>query len=370
MKSFVFGMCAGGWARGAVLLVAGAGFVAAAPGCQEGQRPAPRVADRMAEGRSADAAADDRSEAVDSEGAAGRDGPGSRPIALVNGEPIETRELVDLLLETRGLTLLQQLMLTEAVRQAAARRGISLTPADMHREYDLTLEGARFNGDQPEALTRARREMLIDRWVKQRGVSRQGLDIAMRRQAYLRKLAADQVKITDEMLEEAFRRVHGEKVEVRHLQFRAPRTWDLIREKLQQGRTFEEMVRAYSENSLSRANAGLLMIARDESAFPSALIEAAYQLKKGEMSNPIEVEGAYHVLKCERIVQPEQVTLEQVRDRLESNLRERIISEKMEAIGRRLLLESSIRIQHRMLREQYRKGIESGEIIGPPLRED
>ena len=140
------------------------------------------------------------------------------PVAIVNGAAIDRRAFTRLLIESRGLSLLQQIVMREAARQEAQRQGFTISPADVDREYDLTLQAARFNGKDPEKLTPARREQLIEEWTQSRGVTRTELTIAMERQACLRKLAEKDIETTDEMLQKEYARVHGEKVEVRHLQ--------------------------------------------------------------------------------------------------------------------------------------------------------
>lgn len=293
----------------------------------------------------------------------------SKPIALVNEVPIERTALIQMLLEGRGLNLLRQMILEEVARQEAERQGLSASPADTDHEYDLTLQAARYDGKDVENLTPARREQLIEEWTRSRGVTRQELAVAMARQAHLRKIAEKHVKIEEGMLEKEFRRVHGEKVEVRHIQLAAPRVWEQFKERLDAGEDFEVLVKDFSQNALSREKNGLLPpFSADDPTVPAAFAKAAFGLEVGQVSNPIEAEGSYHVLKLERRLPPEDVTMNQVRDKLRDNLFARLVAERMDQLAGELLMRAKLRIEDPLLRDQYKLRQATGEIAGPPLR--
>ena len=291
-----------------------------------------------------------------------------RALATVNGRPIERSELVGLLIRGRGLPLLQQIILRDLARQEAERLGRRLSSAEIDHEYDLTLQGARFDGKDVKALTPVRREQLIDEWTRNRGVPREELRVAMTRQAHLRLIVREDIEITTEMLEVEYRRVHGEKVEVRHIQLAAERVYSQIRERLARGDRFEDLVMDYSQNRLSREKAGLLPpFSADDRDTPPIFVKAAFALAPGQVSNPIEAEGSHHVLKLERRISADEVPFDEVREELRRNLHARLVAERMEALGSQLLMRAKIRIDDRALREQYRRHLRQGSIEGPVL---
>lgn len=293
---------------------------------------------------------------------------GVDPIATVNGTPIDRGELLRILLEGRGLTTLQQMILCEAAVQEARRQGVVVKPADIDREYDLTLQANRYNGHDPDKLTPARRETLMEEWRRTRGVSREELAVAMRRQAHLRPIAERRITITEDMLHQEYDRAHGEKVEVRHIQIAAPRFYPQLKERLDRGEAFESLVTAYSQNTLSREQTGLLPpFAASDDSVPAVFVKAAFDLQPGEVSNLIEAEGSYHVLKLERRIPADGAKFDEVRPRLEKNLQARLAAREMEALSERLLLSAQLRITDPVLREQYQKRLSTKEIVGPPL---
>ncbi len=330
-------------------------------GC--GDESGPTVADRMT-GVQAPAQGHAASSATNN-GAKKNAGPA---VAFVNGQPIAQRELVRTLIEGRGLGLLQQMMLREAARQEAERLGLKITKLDIEHEYDIAVRGERFNGKDVEALTPARREKMIDDWTQSRGVPRAELAIAMERNAYLRKIVADSVTITEAMLRREYERVHGERVEVRHIQLAAKRVYPQIQRRLERGDRFEDLVADYSQNVLTRINQGRMPpFSANDSTVPAVFAKVAFSLEPGQVSNPVEAEGSFHVLKLERRIPADQATFDDCRDKLRTGLLARRIAERMEAHARNLMMSAKIRIEDRRLRRQYRKRQASGLIDGPTL---
>jgi foldase protein PrsA len=342
-------------------------FTLAGAGCPTRQQDTPTVRERMVQSEPVETPSPTSAPAK----AGGKTPKPGRPIALVNNVPIERQAVIQTLIEANGLRLLQRFVLRELARQEAEKRGITVTPADVDREYDLTLHAARYNGKDTENITPARREKMIEDWTRARGVTREELQIAMEQQATLRKLVQDRVVVQDEMLEQEYKRVHEEKVVVRHIQLAAPRVWVQVKSRLDQGEAFETLVRDYSQNSLSRDKNGLLpAFSRDDPSVPSAFIEAAFAMEPGQVCNPIEAEGSHHVLKLEQRIPATNADFEEVKEKLRENVHARLSAAEMERLGERLLMRAKLQIKDATLREQYERGRESGEVIGPALERD
>lgn len=292
----------------------------------------------------------------------------SRTVATVNGVNLERRELVDLLIRSRGLSLLQQMILRETAMQEARRKGVAINAADVEQEYEYTLQADQFNGKDPDKLTPARREQLIEDWVRSRGVSRDELQLAMERQACLRKLVQDRIEVDETLLRKEYDRTYGEKVEVRHIQIEAARYYPQIKQRLERGEKFEDLARQFSINGLSKPRGGLLppFSAADDTV-PGVFVKAAFALQPGQYTNPIEAEGGVHVLMLERRIPAETVNFEDVRPTLTRHVRARLTTTAMQDLGTRLLMAAELRIEDPGLRDQYKKLHATKEIDGPPL---
>ena len=289
-------------------------------------------------------------------------------IAHVNGRPIDARSFVKTLVEARGLQLLQQMVLLEAVRAEAERRNVSVEPADIDHEYDLTLKDVAGGNGNASPLSSAQREALIDEWTRRNSVPRDELAIAMARQALLRKLAEAEVRVTSEDVRAELERTRGERVVVRHMQLPAPRTYARVKARLDRGDAFEDLVTDYSINLLSKAEGGLLPpFTRNDPTVPRAFANVAFELKPGEVSPLFESEGGYHVIKLERVMAAKDGSLGESRRDMERSILERRIAERMQALGREILENAKIRIDEATLRGQYKDRRRRGLIEGPPL---
>jgi parvulin-like peptidyl-prolyl isomerase len=259
-------------------------------------------------------------------------------------------------------------MLREAAASEGRKRGLSISETDIEGEYDFTLQAEHLNGKDIEKLTPVRRDQMIEEWTRSRNVTREELRIAMERQAWLRKIIGPPAPIDEADLKKEYERVHGEKVEIRHLQLAAPRFFPPIKARLDKGESFESLVREYSQNAYSRDRGGLLPpFSINDDTVTSVLAKAAFALKVGEYSNPIESLGAYHVIKLEKHIPPDGVSFDQARATLLRHMEARRLMQAMQDLGSRLLMQAELRIEDPVLREQYKKAQAAKQIAGPIL---
>lgn len=322
--------------------------------CDDGQQRATPVAARMA-----DSDTRVRSDSGETSGA---------PIAKVNGIEIDRREFVRRLLESHGLALLQRWMMRDLARQESERLGIKWARSDVEAEYDLTLREGLSQAKDAAEWTSERRDRFMDELIRLRGWSRHEMNLVMERQAIIRKIASKQVTMDDAQLEEAFARKYGEKAVVRHIELAAPRWWEGLKQRLDVGVDFAELVASYSQNRASRENGGLLPpFTANDRDIPGAFRAVAFELQPGQVSNPITFEGSLHVLKLEERIPAGTVKLEDVRDQLRVELTKELVEHRMAELSAALLQNCRMRIHDPILRKQYRQRLDEGEIAGPTL---
>jgi hypothetical protein len=285
-------------------------------------------------------------------------GPNSPPrdgevMALVNGKPLYMAGLHEVLLDAYGLDMAQQLVGNEVVAQALAREEVTLDDADVRAEEERTLReifGDEFSPDQ--------RERLLAQALARRRVARRHWELTVRRNAMLRKLAEPRVRITEEDLREEFGDRFGRKVVVRHIQTESlSQAQRILAELRKQGADFAKLAKKYSRN-VSAGKGGLLepITRKGPPAIPSEIRQAALALRRpGEISDPVKVGTAYHVLKLERIIQPEDKDFQAVKDALRDALHARRMHAMQQAVLRRLLADADVRYVDRRLREKHRE---------------
>lgn len=279
-------------------------------------------------------------------------------IAILNGRPIERERVVRLLLESHGVEALQQIIVLDLAEQEARRRGIRISDADVEAEFQASLQRLiPENAPDAHNVTQEQRREALERILQERGLSMPEYRLAMRRNAYLRRIVEPELKIDDATLREEFARTHDEKVEVRHVQLRAgdyQRVQAALND-ISQGKEFAEVVQKYSENGATRANGGLLpAFTFSDESYPAVLREAAFALQPGEVSRAAILAGNfYHILKLERRIPPEGVQFDQVREQIRERVKQRAILRRMNEMVDELYNAAQLRILDLDLRQDF-----------------
>lgn len=251
-------------------------------------------------------------------------------VAKVNGEPITMAELQKPLLEAYGLKILLFQIQLKLAYQQAKLKGLTVTQSDFDKELERTLKQG-FQ-DAPKEDYPALLQQLLDK----KGVSRPEFDMVMQTNAILRKIAEPELKdaITDAKLKEGFNAMYGETAVVRHIQLDTPREAELARQRLASGEKFETVVRTMSRNARTAALDGELPpFSRPTVEWPGAggkvpngfkdwAFDAAR--KPGDISETIAADGAFHILRLDRKVEPKAVKFEDVKDSLKAEMQERL----------------------------------------------
>lgn len=238
-------------------------------------------------------------------------------MAMVNGQPIYMDQLNDFLIRSYGLVMGQQLIATELVNQAAAKEKLTADEAEAKAEEEQTLAelfGPSIRPDQ--------REQLLEQLLSERKISHEQWQMILRRNVLLAKLAQPGIKVTDEQLRQQFEEEYGRKVEVRHIQCESSQAAQEVLKKLAEGADFAELARKSSTNATARDGGLLPPIGAGSSLVPPPIRQAAMAMKTvGETSEPIQAGTAFHILRLERIIDPQDVRLEDVREKLEAAVR-------------------------------------------------
>jgi hypothetical protein len=286
--------------------------------------------------------------------------PSDRVIARVNGQPITMGELQKPLIEGYGLrVLLFQIQLSLA-RQKAVEQKVTYTQADVEAELERTLK-VPFKDAAREDYP-----MLLNQLLERQGVSRAEFDMVIETNTILRRIAEPQLKdkITDDNLQEMFNAVYGETAVVRHIQSANPLEAQQAKTRIAAGEKWEDVVRAVSRNARTAALDGELPPftrqtvnwAGDWGKVPEGFKQWAFGgAKVGDVSDPVQADGAYHILKLERKVQPKVIKFEDVKEGLRSDLHEKLIDQGVNELRNQLgvMAKRSMSIDDPTLRKQY-----------------
>jgi foldase protein PrsA len=251
-------------------------------------------------------------------------------MATVNGQPMYMDSLVDLLVRGHGMAIAQQLIANELVRQEAERQGLRVTDQDVEAEYQRTLRSMISWTQDPNQQQRALAELLA-----QKRVSRKQWDLTMRRNALLAKLAAKNLTVSEAELREEFGRQYQRQVEVQHIQTATLADAQKILRMLASGREFAELAIKHSTGASAKSGGLFPPFGAKSVGVPLAIRQAALAMSRiGEVSDPIQVGTAFHIIKLVRIIETKEVKFEDVKD----DLAEIVKRQKTRAIQQEILL--------------------------------
>ncbi|KAB2442518.1 peptidylprolyl isomerase PrsA [Bacillus luti] len=139
----------------------------------------------------------------------------------------------------------------------------------------------------------------FDTLLKQQGLKEETLKNGVR--AELAQEKAIEKTITDKELKENYK----PEIKASHILVKDEATAKKVKEELGQGKSFEELAKQYSEDTGSKEKGG------DLGFFgPGKMVkefeDAAYKLKKDEVSEPVKSQFGYHIIKVTDIKEPEK----------------------------------------------------------------
>lgn len=246
----------------------------------------------------------------------------SRPAALVDGVPVSRMELFPGLAELAGDQALREYALDRMLSERLRSRGLSVTESmiESERERLTALAGDEMGQEQA----------VLGPILAERGLGPHRLGSLLERNAGLRLLIADDVTVTDEALDLAYRIRYGEKPVVRVAVFRSPNdaagALQEIRRRagdLGQRAAFAEVAAERSLDS-SAALGGLIgEVSTLDPGLSAALRTAVRDSAVGEVGPIVALEQAFALVLVDSVTPAQNVPLSQVETALREEVRQR-----------------------------------------------
>ena len=286
-----------------------------------------------------------------------------RVVARVAGDPITVRDLMKPLIESHGLQILMGLVQLDQAKQDVRQEHLVVTPDDIRREQEMTLEKMFKDADAKEqdlldaaerkndtdAVRKLRdqiasdREQLLTQYLDNQHFSRTEFDLKMQINAYLRKLAEPLLngKITDDMVEKEFGVEYGETRRIRLIQLANMQDVTAARERLKKGDDFGDVAQDMSRNARTAAMRGeMAPFSRQTPGLPDTLKDMAFSLDPGQVSQTLNYGGNFYIIKLEQKFPPKAVKFENVKESIRKNMYDRAMLATIEQLGRNLFAES------------------------------
>lgn len=234
-------------------------------------------------------------------------------LARVGKETITKDAVADECIARHGKEVLDDLIHRLVIQQACEAQQITVTEQEVSAEIEKIAK--RFNLD-------------VNQWLQMLQAERNITPVQYRENVIwpmiaLRKLAGEQIDLSEDDVKKAFIREYGPRVKARVIMLdnlrRANDVWD---EANRNPDDFEKLAQKYSIDPNSRALGGQVPPIPRYTGNEN-LERAAFKLKEGELSGVVEIgTGRWVILKCEGRTEPVVTDIEEVRNSLVDQLTE------------------------------------------------
>jgi parvulin-like peptidyl-prolyl isomerase len=285
-------------------------------------------------------------------------------VATVAGREIRFSQIKQPLLKGWGLNVLLNVVQLELAKAEAERRGLTVTDADIAAEVQSTAANMFPDADAAEY------PRLLEQLLQQQRLTRGDFDMAMTVNAYLRKIATSMMTqpASEETLREAFNVLYGETVRVRHIAVSNMQEVGEAQKRLQAGVPFDAVAREMSRNPKTGPIGGELPpFSRAATDITPVFKDTAFALKEGEVSDPVQAEGFYHLIKLDRRIPPKAVKYEDVKDAIRTDLTRKATDAAVKEFRQTLGAQAreTLKISDPTLAEQWKARLDAAERQAP-----
>jgi len=245
--------------------------------------------------------------------------PRKNPVAaIVNNESITRDALAKDCLVHYGKDVLESLVNRTLIQVACKQRNITITAEQVDAEIERMAKKFQVGKEQWVKLLEKERGIPYDRYAR---------DIVWPTLA-LRELARDKLKISREELDDAYESEFGPGVKVRLIAMEdAAKAQDVHAQAVAHPEDFGALAKKYSQDANSASAYGLIQPIRRHMGDPQ-LEQAAFALKKDEISQIVKVGNLHVFIKCEEHI-PETRGID--RKKIETHLYDALVERKLRA---------------------------------------
>ena len=244
----------------------------------------------------------------------------SKVVAVINGEEISHDMLANVLINLYGREGLERIIRRTLVKQEAEKRNVTVTGEEIKERIELHINGQIQNQMKQGGL---KDEQDLNRELEKAGVT---LEQYRKNIAKMYKLTSGQVEaellaekiiketvtVTDEEIHEVFEEQLGEKILARQIVFRTIRDAEKNLQRIKSGANFEALAKKESIDRNSASRGGKMRPFGPKGIMGKAVAD----LKNGEISDIINSDNGYHIIKLEKRIPRSNKKFSEVKDNL------------------------------------------------------
>lgn len=233
-------------------------------------------------------------------------------MAIVNGQDISRQMLAEACVERHGEEVLESLVNKRLIMHHCKNRQITVTRQEIDAEVERMAKRFKLS-----------REHWLELLERERGIKAEeyARDVLWPTLA-LRKLAAEDLTVSEQELNKAYETQYGAAVRARLILVGNQQLAQQLHQQLTaQPQEFARLAMQHSEDVNSASIGGLIQPIRRHVGEP-AIERAAFTLQTGQISAPIPLGDKFVLLKCEGPVEARQVDANEVREELTESIKE------------------------------------------------
>jgi parvulin-like peptidyl-prolyl isomerase len=251
---------------------------------------------------------------------------GLQVMAKVNGEDITREDLARDCLRHYGKEVLESIISKTLIALECRARGLQVTSSEIDAEIAKMAKHFNFS---------------VQQWYevleKERGIRpKQYRSDIIWPIIGLRKLAADQLKVSDEELQRAYETQYGPSIKARLIACNDPKTAEQLRVYvLAKPDEFGRVAVKHSKDPVSASEKGCIPPVHRYGG-PKEIEDALFNMRDGQISPVLKVRDKYVIVKREMMLPGRNVPMAKVRDRLRHFIEERKIQKVSDEIFEQL----------------------------------
>lgn len=239
-------------------------------------------------------------------------------VAEVDGKEITKDELYKLLLAQNGQQVLDALIVEKIVDSEIEKQDIKISDEDIQAKIDEMKE--YYGGEEQFTMALA-----------QAGLKEEDMKADIEMNLRLKALVDPYLKITDEDMKAYFEEnkdKFGEQEEVKasHILVEDEALAKEIKGKLNDGADFAELATEHSTDPGSKDSGGELGFFGKGQMVPE-FEAAAFSMKAGEISEPVQTTNGYHIIKVEEKKEASEATFENSKEEIKDIMAEEQMGE-------------------------------------------
>ncbi|RKL67104.1 foldase [Salipaludibacillus neizhouensis] len=226
-------------------------------------------------------------------------------VASVDGEKITKDELTEFLMDSYGTQAAETLVTSRLIEKEADANEVIVTDEEIETELTTYIE--QYGGEEAFATT-----------LETSGLSMDSFEEEISQYLKSEKLVAEWVDFTDEELKTYFEENRAlfdvqEQVQASHILVEDLETAEEVAKKIEDGEDFSELAAEYSTDT-SNADSGGELGYFARGAMVTEFDDVAFEMETGDISEPVETEFGFHIIKMTDYVEEKTVEYSDVKD--------------------------------------------------------